>query len=45
MGAEDSWHRLITGAATGPAAVAARAGLTLLSGPYWMGLQANLALY
>ena len=45
MSAEESWHRLISGAATGPGAALARGGLTLLSGPYRCGLQANLALY
>jgi tetraacyldisaccharide 4'-kinase len=45
MTLEQSWGRLITGEARGPAAALARAGLNLLSGPYRLGLAANLALY
>ena len=45
MTLEQSWHRVISGEATGPVAALARAGLTLLSGPYGVGLAANLALY
>lgn len=45
MSAEERWQRLISGAATGPLPDLARAGLTLASGLYRLGLRANLAVY
>lgn len=41
----DRWEGLITGQATGPAAILERIGLAALSGLYWAGLQANHAIY
>lgn len=42
---EQGWRNLVEGRTTGPCAALARAGLTALSLPYWLGLEANLALY
>lgn len=42
---EDRWSRIISGDAAGLTAGLARAGLALASGPYWLGLKGNLALY
>jgi tetraacyldisaccharide 4'-kinase len=41
----DYWRAVTSGEQRGATAAAVRAGLHLLSGPLWLGLQANLAFY
>jgi len=41
----DSWRAIAQGERRGIAAAVMRAGLRVLSGPMWLGLQANLAVY
>ncbi len=42
---EQGWRDLVEGRTSGPGAALARAGLSALSLPYRLGLEANLALY
>jgi tetraacyldisaccharide 4'-kinase len=41
----ERWQRLVSGEASGLAAALGRAGLSAFAGAYWLGLEANLALY
>jgi tetraacyldisaccharide 4'-kinase len=41
----ERWQRLVSGETPGLAAALGRAGLSALAGAYWIGLEANLAVY
>lgn len=45
MSLEERWLKLVSGETRGPVACLQRAGLTALSGLYWLGVEANCALY